>query len=98
MQDNSWIPLFPEQASTFAWEVDVLYFYLIAISIFFTVAVVAAVAFFVVKYREKEKFANGAEIHGSVPLELFFFFFPFVISITIFFCVAIIYYKHYRPP
>lgn len=98
MQDNSWIPLFPEQASTFAWEVDALYFYLIAISIFFTVAVVAAVAFFVVKYREKEKFANGAEIHGSVPLELFWSFIPFVISMTIFLGGAIIYYKQYRPP
>lgn len=98
MQDNSWIPLFPEQASTFAWEVDALYFYLIAISIFFTVAVVAAVSFFVVKYREKEKFANGAEIHGSVPLELFWSFIPFVISMTIFLGGAIIYYKQYRPP
>ncbi len=98
MQDNSWIPLFPEQASTFAWEVDALYFYLIAISVFFTVGIVAAIGFFVVKYREKEKFANGAEIHGSVPLELFWSFVPFVISMTIFLGGALVYYKQYRPP
>ena len=84
MQENSWIPIFPEQASTFAWQVDALYFYLIAISVFFTVGIVAAIIFFVFKYREKEKFATGAEIHGSVPLELFWSFVPFVISMTIF--------------
>lgn len=98
MQNNSWIPLFPEQASSFAWEVDALYFYLIAISVFFTVGIVSAVTFFVIKYREKEKFAAGAEIHGSVPLELFWSFVPFVISMTIFLGGAIIYYNQYRPP
>ncbi len=98
MQDNSWIPLFPEQASTFAWEVDALYFYLIAISVVFTVGIVAAIIFFVVKYGEKEKFANGAEIHGSVPLELFWSFVPFVISMTIFLGGAIVYFKQFRPP
>jgi len=98
MQQTSWIPLFPEQASSFAWQVDALYFYLVAISVFFTVGIVAAVFFFVVKYREKEKFATGAEIHGSVPLELFWSFVPFVISMTIFLGGAIIYYNQYRPP
>lgn len=98
MQDNSWIPIFPEQASTFAWEVDALYFYLIAISVVFTVGIVAAIFFFVVKYREKDKFANGAEIHGSVPLELFWSFIPFVISMTIFLGGAIVYYNQFRPP
>ena len=51
MQETSYIPMFPEQASTFAWQVDYLYFYLIAISVFFTVGIVAAIFFFVVKYR-----------------------------------------------
>ncbi len=98
MQENSWIPIFPEQASTFAWQVDALYFYLIAISVFFTVGIVAAIIFFVFKYREKEKFSAGAEIHGSVPLELFWSFVPFVISMTIFLGGAIVFYNQTRPP
>ena len=98
MQENSWIPIFPEKASTFAWQVDALYFYLIAISVFFTVGIVAAIIFFVFKYREKEKFATGAEIHGSVPLELFWSFVPFVISMTIFLGGAIVFYNQTRPP
>ena len=98
MQDNSWIPLFPEQASTFAWEVDALYFYLILISAVFTVGIVAAIVFFMVKYREKDKFASGAEIHGSVPLELLWSFIPFVISMTIFLGGAWVFYNQTRPP
>ena len=98
MQENSWVPLFPEQASTFAWEVDVLYFYLIAVSVFFTVGIVAVIMFFFVKYREKEKFATGEEIHGSIALETVWSIIPFVISMTIFLGGAIIYFNQYRPP
>lgn len=98
MQDTSWVPFFPEQASTFAWQVDYLYFYLLAISAFFTVGIVAALFIFVVKYRETEKFATPQEIHGSIPLELFWSFIPFVISMTIFLGGAIVYFNQYRIP
>lgn len=98
MQENSWVPLFPEQASTFAWQVDALYFYLIAISAFFTIGIVAAIIFFVLKYREKEKYATGAEIHGSIGLETAWSIIPFVISMTIFLGGALVYYNQYRPP
>jgi len=98
MQSNSWVPLFPEGASSFSWQVDALYFYLIGISLFFTVIIVAALFAFVIKYREKEKYATPPEIHGSIPLELFWSFVPFVISMTIFLGGAIVYYNQYRIP
>jgi cytochrome c oxidase subunit II len=98
MQQNSWIPLFPEQASTFAPEVDYLYFYLIAISAFFTVGIVAALFYFTIKYREKEKYATGAEIHGSISLETFWSIIPFIISMTIFLGGAVVYFNQYRAP
>ena len=98
MQENSWVPLFPEQASTFAWQVDALYFYLIAVSAFFTIGIVAAIIFFVLKYREKEKYATGAEIHGSIGLETLWSIIPFIISMTIFLGGAVIYYNQYRMP
>jgi cytochrome c oxidase subunit II len=98
MQENTWIPVFPERASSFAWQVDALYFYILAISVFFTVGIVVAIAVLVVKYREKEKYATGAEIHGSVPLELFWSFVPFVISMSIFLGGAIVYFNQYRIP
>ncbi len=97
-QNSSWVPLFPEQASTFAWQVDGLYFYLLAITAFFTIGIVAALIFLVIKYREKEKFATGAEIHGSIGLETLWSIIPFIISMTVFLGGAIVYYNQYRTP
>lgn len=98
MQTTSWVPLFPEQASTFAWQVDALYFYLIAVSIAFTIPIVAAIFFFAVKYREVEKFATPEEMHGSMVLETVWSIIPFVISMTIFLGGAIIFFNQYTPP
>lgn len=98
MQDTNWVPLFPEQASTFAWQVDYLYFYLIGISVFFTVGIVAAVFYFAIKYRETKKYATPNSIHGSIPLELFWSFIPFVISMTVFLGGAWVYWVQYNVP
>lgn len=98
MQQNSWVPLFPEQASTFAWQVDALYFYLIAVSVFFTVGIVAAIFFFAIKWREKERYEIPKEIHGSMALETTWSVIPFIISMTIFLGGAVIYYNQYTPP
>ncbi len=98
MQTNAWVPLFPEQASSFAWQVDLLYFYLIAVSVAFTIPIVVAIFFFIIKYREREKFATPDEIHGSMVLEAGWSFLPFVISMTIFLGGAYVYYHQFRPP
>lgn len=98
MQTSSWVPLFPEAASSFAWMVDGLYFYLILISVAFTIPIAAAIFFFAVKYREKEKFATPEEMHGSIVLETVWSIIPFVISMTIFLGGAIVYYEQYRMP
>lgn len=98
MQNTSWVPFFPEQASSFAWQIDALYFYLLAISAFFIVVIVAAIFYFGVRYRERERYTNGAEIHGSIALETFWSIIPFIISMTIFLGGAIVYYNQYRPP
>jgi cytochrome c oxidase subunit 2 len=98
MQNTSWVPLFPEQASTFAWQVDALYFYLIAVSVFFTVGIFFAIFLFAIRYREKAKYATPEEIHGSMVLETVWSIIPFIISMTIFLGGAIIYYNQYTPP
>lgn len=98
MQSNSWVPIFPDQASSFAWQVDLLYLYLIVISVAFTIPIVVAIFLFAIKYREREKFATGAEIHGSMVLEAGWSFLPFVISMTIFLGGAVVYYNQYRMP
>ncbi|HEX6126801.1 MAG TPA: cytochrome c oxidase subunit II [Pyrinomonadaceae bacterium] len=98
MQTNSWVPLWPDQASTFAWQVDLLYIYLILVSVAFTIPIVAAIFFFIIKYREKEKYATPDEMHGSIVLETTWSIIPFVISMTIFLGGAYVYYNQYRIP
>ncbi len=98
MQTSTWVPLFPDAASSFAWQVDWLYFYLIIISVAFTIPIVAAIFFFAVKYREKEKYATPEEMHGSIVLETVWSIIPFVISMTIFLGGAYVYYNQYRLP
>lgn len=97
--NNSWyIPIFPEQASTLAWQVDALYFYLVAISLFFTFLVVGVIIVFFVKYRERVKYIMPSQIEGSTALEALWSVIPFVISMTIFVGGAVVYYNQYRMP
>jgi cytochrome c oxidase subunit 2 len=98
MQTNSWVPIIPDQASTFAWQVDLLYAYLIIVSIAFTIPIVAAIFFFAIKYREKEKYATPDEMHGSIALETVWSIIPFVISMTIFLGGAYVYFNQYKMP
>jgi cytochrome c oxidase subunit II len=97
--NNSWyIPIFPEQASTLAWQVDALYFYLIAITLFFTFLVVGVIVVFFIQYRERVKYATPTQIEGSTALEALWSVIPFVISMTIFVGGAVVYYNQYRMP
>ncbi len=98
MQSTNWVPLFPEQASSFAWQVDLLYFYLIAVSVAFTIPIVVAIFFFAIKYREVEKFATPEEMHGSMVLETVWSIIPFAISMTIFLGGAIVFFNQFTPP
>ena len=98
MQTTNWVPLFPDKASTFAWQVDALYFYLIVVSIAFTIPIAVAIFVFAVKYREREKFATPEEMHGSMVLETVWSIIPFAVSMTIFLGGAIVFFQQYTPP
>jgi len=98
MQTNSWVPIFPDQASTFAWQVDYLYYYLLVVSLVFSIPLLVAIFYFAVRYREKEKYATPEEIHGSIVLETAWSIIPFIVSMTIFLGGAYVYYNQYRMP
>ncbi|HEV8396394.1 MAG TPA: cytochrome c oxidase subunit II [Vicinamibacterales bacterium] len=92
------IPIFPAQASTFAADVDKLYFLVLGVTSFFAIAVVIFVAIFAIKYQDHSGTQVGAPIHGSIPLELAWSFIPFVISIGIFAYATVVYFEIVRPP
>lgn len=90
-------PLFPERASALAWQVDGLYFLLIAVSAFFTLLIFFLILFFSVKYR-RSAHPHAEQIEGSLPLELTWTLIPLGISMIFFAWGSLIYFQEARPP
>jgi cytochrome c oxidase subunit 2 len=94
----SGIPLFPQQASTLAADVDALYLFIVAITAFFGILTSIVVIYFAAKYRTDDPLKVGARIHGSIPLELAWSIIPFLITIVIFVWSANVFFDLQRPP
>ncbi|MDA0333854.1 MAG: cytochrome c oxidase subunit II [bacterium] len=90
--------LHPDLASTFAWQVDSIYFLLIALSVLFTVGVFTVLIIFSVKYRRRSDDERPKPIHGSTALELAWSIIPLFIAIGVFTLGAEVYFRMYRPP
>jgi cytochrome c oxidase subunit 2 len=91
-------PLFPEAASSIAHEVDLIYFFILAVCSFFAVLVSALVVFFAVKFRRRHADEVGADIHGSIALELLWTVIPFLLSMVMFIWGADLFFRIARPP
>src|SRR5512134_3198727 len=92
------IPLFPEQASTFARDIDALYLFILAVSAFFALAVSVAVVAFGIVYRRRHAGEVGARIEGNLPLELLWSVIPTMIAMVMFGWGASSYYHMRTPP
>ncbi len=95
---QSSFPLFPQAASSIASEVDLLYFFILAVASFFAVLVSVAVVFFAIKFRRRHADEIGHDIHGSIALELIWSIIPFVLAMVMFFWGADLYFRIARPP
>ncbi len=91
------LPLFPDQASTMAARVDLLYFYLLTVSACFTVLITVTVIFFAVRYR-RSKHPYAVPIEGSTKLELAWSIIPLMIAMSMFVWAANIFFAMNRPP
>jgi cytochrome c oxidase subunit 2 len=91
-------PLFPERASTMAYRVDALYFFLLAIAVFFSLLIAGLIVFYAVKYRRKSPTAVGAPIHGGLALELTWTVIPLLITLVIFVWGASVFFAMSSPP
>ena len=91
-------PLFPEAASSIAHEVDLIYFFILAVCSFFAIFVSALVVFFAVKFRRRHPDEVGADIHGSIALELLWTIIPVILSLVMFVWGADLYFRIARPP
>jgi len=91
-------PLFPEQASTMAGRVDALYFFLLAISIFFSLLIAGLIVFYAIRYRRRDPRSVGEVLHGMMALEIGWTVIPFVIAMVIFVWGASVFFAISRPP
>jgi len=88
--------MYPDQASNFAPEVDALMTFLTLVSLFFAVAITAAIIYFFFKYRRKEVHEIGVPIHGDLRLEAAWIIVPSILALAMFSWGAVIYvdYRH----
>ncbi|MCB0165783.1 MAG: cytochrome c oxidase subunit II [Anaerolineae bacterium] len=91
-------PLFPEQASTVAWQVDLIYFTLVALSVFFSVAVAAAIVFFALRYRKGADVDRSHPLTENTKLELTWSIIPFIMAMGVFGWAATVFVNIKTPP
>ena len=88
---QSSLPFFPEQASSFAGNVDALFLFILATCLFFAVLVTLLAAFAAFKYHRKSPGEVGSTVEGSTILEIGWTVIPLILAIGMFAWGAVIY-------
>jgi len=91
-------PFFPQRASVQAGQVDAVYFFLVAVTAFFSLLIAASIVVFVVKYRRRHPDDVGVAIHGSLALEMLWTIIPLGIVMVMFGWGASVFFDLYRVP
>ena len=92
-------PLFPDQASTMAQQVDALYFFELGIAGFFTALICVLIVTFAVRYRQQveggplEPAACEQDCSRSSGSAC-----PLILGLAMFTWGAILFYRMYEPP
>jgi cytochrome c oxidase subunit 2 len=91
-------PLFPERASAMATRVDALYFFLIGITVFFSLLIAGSIIYYAVRFHRRSPDQVGATIHGGMVLEIAWSVIPLLITMVIFVWGASVFFAMSRPP
>ncbi|MGH9803737.1 MAG: cytochrome c oxidase subunit II [Candidatus Acidiferrales bacterium] len=87
------VPIFPDQASSIARRVDLLYYFLTAVALLFSGLIFLTVFYFAVKYRQHSPDERPQPIHGSLTLEIVWSVIPLVLTMVMFFWGATLFYE-----
>jgi len=88
----------PEQASRISGQVDLLYFFLVTVSIFFALLIFFLIYIFAMRYRRRSEDEVPREIPGLLKLELAWSIIPFGLTMIVFVWGASLYFNTYTPP
>lgn len=94
---DSNIRLFPHQASSVSHSVDALYFFLLAVTIFFVGLICILIMGFAVRYRRKAR-VDRSNPPESYVLEIGWSIIPFVLSMIMFVWGAVVFFQMQRIP
>ena len=92
------LPFQLDQASTIAKSVDNLYYFLIAVTLFFTALIFSLIFYFMIRYRRRAPDERPKAIEGSLPLEVLWTVIPTVIVALIFVWGSVLYFQNAEPP
>jgi len=98
VQSQSPLPVFPDQASNFAGNVDALFSFVLMTTLFFAVLVTLLVIFAAFKYRRRNEREVGDDVHGNNLLEIGWTVIPLIIAIVIFAWGAVLYVNYRVAP
>lgn len=92
------VPLFPEQASTYATRVDAFFFFLLGVTGFFAILIAVLVLYFAIKYRRRSEDERPKGSVGSLRLEMAWTVVPLLLALYIWYWGAELFFMWARPP
>ena len=95
---QSQMPLYPQEASNFAPNVDALMIYITVICLFFAVAITSAIVFFFFRYHRRKPGDIGVPIHGDMRLETLWLVVPLILALSMFAGGAVVFVDYRRAP
>src|SRR5262245_33872590 len=90
-------PLFPEVASSVAGGVDLLYFFLLGVTAFFSSLIFVLILYFAVKYR-RTPHRTAEQVKEGLALEIGWTVVPFIITLVMFTWGSSLYIANSRVP
>src|SRR4051812_4614107 len=94
---NHGFQFIPDQASDFAPKYDLLFLFLLAVTVVFSALIFGLIIFFCIKYRRREN-DTPTPTFESTRLEIFYTVVPFLIVMLMFFWGAGLYFNVYASP
>jgi cytochrome c oxidase subunit II len=86
------IPIHPTSASSIADSVDHLYYFLTAITLFFTFGIFTTIFYFMVRFRRRSPDERPADTKTHLALELTWTIVPTLITVVIFVWASSLYF------
>jgi cytochrome c oxidase subunit II len=91
-------PLFPESATAIARRVDAVYFFELAVCVFFTLLICVLILYYAIKYRKGSQASRANAVTHNLTLEVLWIAIPLAIALMIFAAATVVFFEMYRFP